>query len=134
MADLTLEPGNVVAGVRAGCVDSTVCDCGSIETIFTSVESAPVSESCGVGRPEDTPSACYACRSSDRIAARSLQGCSACSKGYGMMKKGWPVFLLSHVWSGNLLIEDPEVIGFLGNISKVNHWWEVKGGHGNLGC
>ena len=53
-------------------MDSTVCGCGSIETFFTSVESAPVCESCGVGRPEDTPSACYACASG--IAARSLQG------------------------------------------------------------
>ena len=74
-------------------MDSTVCGCGSIETFFSSVESA---ESCGVGRPEDIPSACYACRSSDRIAARSLQGCSACSKakGSGMMKKGAKVGVL----------------------------------------
>ena len=45
-ADLTLEPGDVVAEVRAGCVD--VCGCGSIETFFTSAESAPVYESCGL--------------------------------------------------------------------------------------
>ena len=31
---------------------------------------------------------------------------------------------------GNLLIDEPEVIGFLGNVSKVNHWWEAKGGYG----
>ena len=42
--DLTLEPGDVVAEVRAGCVDSMVCGCGSVETFFTSVESAPVCE------------------------------------------------------------------------------------------
>ena len=50
-ADLTLEPGDVVAEVRAGCADSTVCGCGSLEIFFTSVESAPVCESCGVGIP-----------------------------------------------------------------------------------
>ena len=86
-ADWTLEPGDVVA-VRAGCVDSTACGCGSVETFLTSVESAPVCESCWVGRPEDSPPACYACGSSERIAAGSLQGCSDCSKGFGMMKKG----------------------------------------------
>ena len=45
-ADLTFEPGHVVAEVRAGCVDSTVCGCGSVEMFFTSVESAPACESC----------------------------------------------------------------------------------------
>ena len=144
--DLTLELGDVVAEVRAGCVDSTVCGCGSIETFFTSLESAPVCESCGVGRPEDTPSACYACGSSDRIAAGSLQGCSACSKGYGMMKKGAKVGVLCFMNAaffagkcfsamsgvGNLLIEDPEVIGFFGNVGKVNHWWEANGGYGGI--
>ena len=93
-ADLTLEPGDVVAEVRAGCVDSAVCGCGSVETFLTSVESAPVCESCGVGRPEDHPPACYACGSSERIAARSLQGCADCSKGFGMMKKGAKVGVL----------------------------------------
>ena len=33
---------------------------------------------------------------------------------------------------GNLLIEDPEVIGFLGNVSKGNQWWEAKGGYGGV--
>ena len=33
---------------------------------------------------------------------------------------------------GNLLIEDPEVIGFLGNVSKANHWWEARGGYGGV--
>ena len=124
----------MVAEVRAGCVDSTVCGCESVETFFTSVESAAVCESYGVGRPGDTPSACYACGSSERIAATSLQGCSACSKGYVLMKKGAKVgvlcfmtaaFFASQCFSamsgvGTLLIDDPEVIGFLGNVSKVN--------------
>ena len=60
----------MVAEVIAICVDSTVWGCGSIETFFTSVESAPVCESCGVGRPED-----ILCRSSDRIAARRGMEC-----------------------------------------------------------
>ena len=144
-ADLTLEPGDVVAEVRAGCVDSTVCGCGSVETFFTSVESAPVCESCGVGRPEDSPPACYACGSPERIA-RPLQGCSACSKTFGMMKQGAKVgvlcfmtaaFFASQCFSamsgvGNLLIEDPKVIGFLGNVSKGNGWWEARGGCGGV--
>ena len=102
--------------------------------------------SCGVGRPEDTPSACYACGSSDRIVARSLQGRRACFKGYGMMKKGAKVgvscFMTAAVFAGqcfsatsgvgNLLTEDPDVIGFLGNVGKVNHWWEAKGGLGRF--
>ena len=28
------------------------------------------------------------------------------------------------------MIEDPEVIGFLENVSKANYWWEAKGGYG----
>ena len=122
-------------------VDSTVCGCGSIETFFTSIESAPVCESCGVSSPEDTPSACYACGSSDRIAARSFQGRNVCSKGYGMLKKGAKVgvcFMTAALFAGpcfsaasgvgNLLIDDPEVIGCLGNVGKLNHWWDAKGG------
>ena len=41
-------------------MDSTVCGCGSVETFLTSVESAPVCESCEVGRPEGPPPACSA--------------------------------------------------------------------------
>ena len=145
-ADLTLEAGDVVAEVRAGCVDSTVCGCGSVETPFASVASAPVCESCGVGRPEDSPPACYACESSERIAAMFFQGCGACSKGFGMMKQGAKVRVLCFVTAaffasqcfsamsgvGNLLIEDPDMIGFLGNVSKGKYWWEARGGYGGV--
>ena len=33
---------------------------------------------------------------------------------------------------GSLPIEDPEVIGFLGNVTKDNHWWEARGGCGGV--
>ena len=58
-----------------------------------------------------------------------------------MMKKGGKVGVLRFMTAaffagqrfsamsgvGNLLIEDPEVIGFLRNVGKVNHWWEAEG-------
>ena len=62
-----------------------------------------------------------------------------------MMKKGAKVgvlcfmiaaFLAGQCFSavsgvGNLLIEESEVIGFSGNVGKLNHWWwEAKGGYG----
>ena len=63
-----------------------------------------------------------------------------------MMKKGAKVgvlcfmtaaFFASQCFSAmsgvrNLLIEDPEGIGFLGNVSKANHWWEARGGYGGV--
>ena len=63
-----------------------------------------------------------------------------------MMKKGAKVGVLCFMTAaffanqcfsamsgvGNLLMEDPEVIGFLGNVSKVNNWWEARGGYGGI--
>ena len=34
--DYTLEPGDVVAEVRSGLVETAACDCGAVETTFLS--------------------------------------------------------------------------------------------------
>ena len=50
--DHTLEPGDVVAEVRAGLVETAACECGAVETVFTSGGEDQVCETCGVSMIE----------------------------------------------------------------------------------
>ena len=49
--DHTLEPGDVVAQVRSGLVETAACDCGAVETSLVG-EEGPC-ETCGVSKAPD---------------------------------------------------------------------------------
>ena len=79
----TLEPGDVVAEVRSGLVETAACDCGAVETSFLSVGEDGPCETCGVSKAPEVSDGCFSCGSVDRAAVRSYQGCSSCSKTRG---------------------------------------------------
>ena len=60
--DHTLEPGDVVAEVRSGLVETAACDCGAVETNFLWVGEEGPCETC-----------CFSCGSVERTAVRSYQ-------------------------------------------------------------
>ena len=51
--DYTLEPGDVVAEVRSGLVETAACDCGVVETTFLSPEESL--KRTGLVRPVASP-------------------------------------------------------------------------------
>ena len=78
--DHTLEPGDVVAEVRSGLVETAACDCGAVETNFFSVGEEGPCETCGVAKAPESSDGCFSCGSGDRTAVRSYQGCSSCAR------------------------------------------------------
>ena len=110
--DHTLEPGDVVAEVRSGLVETAACDCGAVETNFFSVGEEGPCETCGVAKAPESSDGCFCCGCGDRTAVRSYQGCSSCARTRGRRSA----------------VEDPAVVTFLGNIPEENSWWDAPGG------
>ena len=54
--------------------------CGAVETVFRTEPQADPCESCGISKLTKHEESCFACGSSERVAARSFQGCSSCSR------------------------------------------------------
>ena len=75
--DASIHPGDVVAEVRAGLVETAACECGAIETVFRTEPQADLCESRGISKLAKRKESCFACGSSERVAARSFQGCSS---------------------------------------------------------
>ena len=123
--DHTLEPGDVVAEVRSGLVETAACDCGAVETTFLSPGEDGPCETCGVAKAPE------------RTAVRSYQGCSSCSRTRGRRSACTRVGVFSVLAAVSVLfgggsyerpVEDPSVVTFLGNIPEENSWWDAPGG------
>ena len=69
--DHTLEPGDVVAEVRSGLVETAACDCGAVETSFLSVGEDGPCETCGVAKAPEFSESCFSCGSVERTAVSS---------------------------------------------------------------
>ena len=123
--DHTLEPGDVVAEVRSGLVETAACDCGAVETSFLSVGEDGPCETCGVSKAPEFSDGCFSCGSVDRAAVRSYQGCSSCSRTHGRRRTRTRVGVFGVLAAVSALsyerpVEDPAVVTFLGNIPKEN--------------
>ena len=135
--DHTLEPGDVVAEVRSGLVETAACDCGAVETNFLSVGEEGPCETCGVAKAPEFSDGCFSCGSFERTAVRSYQGCSSFSRTRGRRSACARVGVFSVLAAVSALfaggsyerpVEDPAVVTFLGNIPKENSWWDAPGG------
>ena len=135
--DHTLEPGDVVAEVRSGLVETAACDCGAVETNFFSAGEDALCESCGVFRASEVSDGCFSCGSAERAAVRSYQGCSSCSRARGRRSATTRVGVFGVLAAVSVFlgggsyerpVEDPAVVTFLGNIPKENSWWDAPGG------
>ena len=71
--DHTLEPGDVVAEVRSGLVETAAC---AVETTLLSVGEDGPCETCGVAKAPEFSDGCFSCGSGERTAVRSYQGWS----------------------------------------------------------
>ena len=135
--DHTLEPGDVVAEVRSGLVETAACDCGAVETNFLSVGEDGPCETCGVAKAPESSDGCFSCGSFERTAVRSYQGCSSCSRTRGRRSASTRVGVFSVLAAVSALfaggsyerpVEDSDVVTFLGNIPKEDSWWDAPGG------
>ena len=75
--DASLHPGDVVAEVRAGLVQTAACECGAAETVFRTEPQADPCESCGISKLAKREESCFACGSAERVAASIFQKCSS---------------------------------------------------------
>ena len=96
--DHTLEPGDVVAEVRSGLVETAACDCGAVETTFLSLGEDGPCETCGVAKAPE-----FSCGSGERTAVRSYQGCSSCSRTRGRRSACTRVGVFSVLAAGSAL-------------------------------
>ena len=133
--DHTLEPGDVVAEVRSGLVETAACDCGAVETCFLSVGEDGPCETCGVAKVPEFADGCFSCGSVEQTAVRSYQGCSSCARTaeclHSRRSLQCPGCAVSALFGGGSYerpVEDPAVVTFLGNIPKENSWWDAPGG------
>ena len=92
-------PRHVVAEIRAGLVQTG----GAVETVFKTEPHADSCESCLILKPIDYKESCYACGSTERVAARSLQGCFFCSRSFGLARKGARIGVLSILAAASVL-------------------------------
>ena len=132
-----LEPGDVVAEIRSGLVETAACDCGAVETNFLSVGEEGPCETCGVAKAPEFSDGCFSCGSVEQTAVRSYQGCSSCARTRGRRSGCTRVGVFSILAAVSALcgggsyerpVEDPAVVTFLGNIPKENSWWDAPGG------
>ena len=137
--DYTLEPGDVVAEVRSGLVETAACDCGAF---LSPGEDGPC-ETCGVAKAPELSEGCFSCGSGERTAMRSYQGCSSCSRTRGRRSACTRVGVFSVLAAVTALfgggsyecpVEDPSVVTFLGGIPEENSWWDAPGGVASLGA
>ena len=124
--DYTLEPGDVVAEVRSGLVETAAWDCGAVETTFLSPGEDGPCETCGVAKAPELSEGCFSCGSAERTAVRSYQGCSSCSRTCGRRSACTRVGVFSVLAAVTALfgggsyerpVEDPSVVIFLGSIT-----------------
>ena len=130
--DYTLEPGDVVAEVRSGLVETAACDCGAVETTFLLFEEDGPCETCGVAKAPELSEGCFSCGSSERTAVRSYQGCSSCSRTRGRRSACTRVGVFSVLAAVTALYGGGSyerlVVTFLGSIPEENSWWDAPGG------
>ena len=123
--DHTLEPGDVVAEIRSGLVETAACDCGAVETNFLSVGEEGPCETCGVAKAPELSDGCFSCGSVERTAVRSYQECSSCSSTRGRRSLPCPpssrAARTSAQWRTLLWLPSWE-------ISPENSWWDAPGG------
>ena len=79
--DCILEPGEPVAEIRAGSVETGICGCGLMDTHLVVPGGSDKCEDCGASRI-DQMDPCAECGSQDRIAVADLQGCRSCARSY----------------------------------------------------
>ena len=127
-SDVSVQPGDPVAEVRAGLVETSVCECGLMDTSFIVPRGNDQCEICGTARLESFDP-CVECGSRERKAVRDLQGCRSCQRsfggcgrkaGYGLMAALVAVSVMGQgfgaggVHAGReSLVEDPEINAFL---------------------
>ena len=104
--DHTLEPGDVVAEVRSGLVETAACDCGAVE----SVDRAAVRSYQG-------------CSSCSRTRGRRSTGTRV-----GVFAVLAAVTAFASDGSYERPVDDPAVVTYLGNVPKENSWWDAPGG------
>ena len=80
--DIMVEPGDPVAEVRAGLVETSLCECGLMDTSLSVPTGENVCEVCGAARMEAFDP-CAECGSKERRAVRDLQGCRSCQRSFG---------------------------------------------------
>ena len=141
-SDVLVQPGDPVAEVRAGLVETSICECGLMDTSFVVPMGGDHCEACGTARLTSFDP-CVECGSKERKAVRDLQGCRSCQRsfggcgrkaGYGLMAALVAVSVMNHgLGAGGALaegaskLEDPEVHTFLETIPGSG-WWDWKGG------
>ena len=125
--DYTLEPGDVVAEVRSGLVETAACDCGVVETTFLSPEEDGPCETCGVAKAPELSEGCFSCGSSERTAVRSYQGCSSLqdSRTAECLLLLPPCMGAAHT---SAQWRTPSVVTFVGSVPEENSWWDAPGG------
>ncbi|CAK9071601.1 unnamed protein product, partial [Durusdinium trenchii] len=141
-SDVLVQPGDPVAEVRAGLVETSICECGLMDTSFVVPMGGDHCEACGTARLTSFDP-CVECGSKERKAVRDLQGCRSCQRsfggcgrkaGYGLMAALVAVSVMNHGFGaggalaeGASKLEDPEVHTFLETIPGSG-WWDWKGG------
>ena len=59
--DASIHPGDVVAEVRAGLVETAACECGAVETVFRTEPQTNSCESRGISKLAKHEESCFAC-------------------------------------------------------------------------
>ena len=142
--DTILQPGDPVAEVRAGLVETSLCECGLMDTSLVVAKNDKICELCGTAQLEAFDP-CVECGSRVRNAVRDLQGCTACQRsvggcgrksGYGLLAALVAVSTMSqYLGAGTSVsdrlefprIEDPGVNVFLDSVPGPG-WWDFKDG------
>ena len=130
--DVSLCPGDVVAEVRAGLVETTACGCGAALSLRC--------KSCGVSKLVKHEESCFACGSSARVAARSRDAPPARGPLDGRGKERRSLLaaasILSSCIGGSALqgtpVQDPSVVTFLSNFTARDQWWDAPGGQASV--
>ena len=142
--DALLQPGDPIAEIRTGLVETSLCECGLLDTSLIVPIEGENCELCGAARLQAFDP-CVECGSKERTAVRDLQGCTACQRslggrgrksGYGLLAALVAVSVLGKGMSaggsvspvGAHRVEDPAVNTFLGSLPGPG-WWDCQDGH-----
>eukprot|EP00435_Cladocopium_sp_Y103_P020683 s114_g5.t1 len=141
-SDAVLQPGDPVAEVRAGLVETSLCECGLMDMTLVVAKNDKVCELCGTAQLEAFDPG-VECGSRVRHAVRDLQGCTACQRsvggrgrksGYGLLAALVAVSTMSQCTgagayaSGRLdfpRIENPGVNVFPDSVPGPG-WWDFQ--------
>ena len=110
-------------------VETAACECGAVETVF---RTEPQADSC------EHEESCFACGSSERLAARSFQGCSSCSRSFGWARRERRSGLspsLPQLPSSRAVSEGApcrELRSRPSNFTARDQWWDAPGGQASV--